>query len=161
MVRDYDYEIPFPSLLKIVPPASQIVSRGFQPPRAQKRPSFPWHHIEASGNETITLVLARGSYHQDKPEKPAAAAPKAAAAPVQAWKWMARPFSRGDFLKVTGYSWVTTGKGRMFLGVELSVSQLFHVNLGAAGTTQPSGTQSEQLHQASRCYAEGPPKGWT
>ena len=77
---------------------------------------------------------------------------------------MARLFSRGDFLAVTGSSWVTTGKGRRLLGVakfqrtQLSVSQLFHVNLGAAGTTQPSGIQPEQLHQASRCYAEGPPK---
>lgn len=38
---------------------------------------------EVDRNETITLVLARGSYHPDKAEKPAAAAPKAAAAPVQ------------------------------------------------------------------------------
>ena len=41
----------------------------------------------ASGNQTITLGLARGSYRPDKPEKPAAAAPEKPAAVVQAAKF--------------------------------------------------------------------------
>jgi hypothetical protein len=69
--------------------------------------------IEASGNETITLVLARGSYHPDKAEKPAAAAPKAAAAPVQAWKWPAL-FQGVIFWRLPATAGLPLGKAACF-----------------------------------------------